>query len=372
MNLRRTPLYQRHIALGGRMTPFAGWEMPVQYSSIIEEHLRVRNFAGIFDVSHMGEIVVRGENALDLLEKTTCNLVSSLSDGQVQYNAVLNEEGGVVDDVTIYRVNATEYFVVANASNHESVSAHLQRYAVGKVDVENQSDAWHLIALQGPRSEEIMAKVLKLDLSDLGYFRFRDILFNGERLRISRTGYTGEDGFELYSSNETGVQLWDRLLQSGGPEGLLPVGLGARDTLRLEALYALYGHELSSDRSPVESGIAWIVRRKSPPYLGMERILDQKEKGPTQKVVPFRLLEGGVPREGYPILDSTGKEIGKTLSGAFSPSLKLGIGTALLPAGLAAAGERIQVDSRGRHLQAEVVAGPFVQGSVKRPARSGQ
>lgn len=348
------------------MTPFAGWEMPVQYSSIIDEHMAVRKFAGIFDVSHMGEIAVRGKNALNLLEKLTCNSVAAMQPGQVQYNAVLNAAGGLVDDITVYRVNETEYFIVANASNYLTVTQHLRSYAEGDVEIEDQSERWHLLAVQGPQSEECLLSALDLNLSEIGYFRFQDFSWKGKLLRISRTGYSGEDGFEIYSDNESGQAIWELILGTQRSKGLIPCGLGARDTLRLEALYPLYGHELNERWTPVESGIGWIVRKKSPPYLAMDRILREKERGVTAQVVPFQLLEGGVPREGYPVLDPSGVKIAQVLSGAYSPSLRHGIGTAFLPIAMRAAGTKLQIEARGRLLQAETVSGPFVRGSAKR------
>ncbi len=349
------------------MVPFAGWEMPVQYSSIIEEHVAVRTHAGIFDVSHMGEIVVKGPKSRDFLEFLTCNIVSALVDGQVQYNAVLNEAGGLVDDVTIYRISADNYFVCSNASNYESVFTHFKKYQTADVEIENESDRWHQIALQGPAAAGLFEKTTGVDCSDIGYFRFRDIEFQGALLRISRTGYTGEDGFEIYSDRESGVRLWNLLLEAGVSHGLKPCGLGARDTLRLEALYPLYGHELSAEWSPVESGIGWIVKEKTPPYLGYDRIMREKREGSAFKHVPFSLLEPGVPRAEYSAYAAGAAEpAGVVLSGAYSPSLKIGIGVARLPAALAAPETEFEIEIRGRRLKARVHKGAFVKGGAGR------
>lgn len=349
------------------MVPFAGWEMPVQYSSILEEHVAVRTQAGVFDVSHMGEIVVKGPKSRDFLEHLTCNVVASLVDGQVQYNAVLNEAGGLVDDVTIYRISADNYFVCSNASNYEAVFAHFKKFQTVGVEIENESDQWHQIALQGPAAELIFEETTGVDCSAIGYFRFRDIEFQGALLRISRTGYTGEDGFEIYSDRESGVRLWNLLLESGAAHGLKPCGLGARDTLRLEAMYPLYGHELSAEWSPVESGIGWIVKEKTPPYLGYDRIQREKREGPAFKHVPFLLLEPGVPRAEYVAYAAGAAEpAGVVLSGAYSPTLKVGIGTVRLPAALAVPEQEFEVEIRGRRFKARVQKGAFVKGGAGR------
>lgn len=364
MTMKRTPLFELHQSLGARMVPFAGWEMPVQYSSIIEEHKAVRENAGIFDVSHMGEIIVSGEGALRFLDMVTCNRVASIEDGQVQYNAVVNEDGGLVDDITIYRLSSTEFFVCSNASNYEAVEAHFRKYKPNDVTVINESEDWHQIALQGPNAESLLKKVTGVDPSEIYYFRFKDYESDDHLLRISRTGYTGEDGFEIYSDVAAGVKLWEELLATNA---VVPVGLGARDTLRLEAMYPLYGHELNATLTPVESGIGWIVKDKDEPYLGYERIMEHKKNGPPGRVVPLVLEEAGVPRDDYPVLDAGGaKELGRILSGTHSPSLGKGIGTAYLPAEAANEGTELLVEIRKRRPRARVVKGPFVQGTAGR------
>ena len=343
------------------MVPFAGWDMPVQYSSIIQEHQAVRKTAGLFDVSHMGEIIVKGPKSLDFLEFLTCNKVSTMQDGQVQYNVVLNENGGLVDDITIYRLNAEEYFVVSNASNYETVTTHFEKHAQNGVSIENQSDVWHQLAVQGPNAESIFTSVSGLQLNDIEYFHFRDLSYNGQSIRVSRTGYTGEDGFEIYSDIETGVALWDALIAGGA----VPAGLGARDILRLEAFYPLYGHELNETWTPVESGIGWTVKEKATPYLGYDLIQKHKRDGAPGRVVGFLLDGGGVPRDGYRVLAEDGeRELGPVLSGGHSPTLGQGIGSVYLPMDLAAAGTKLQIELRNRLVPAHVHRGPFVKGGA--------
>jgi aminomethyltransferase len=365
MGNRRTPLYEQHKALGGRMVPFAGWDMPVQYSSIIQEHQAVRAQAGLFDVSHMGEIVVQGPKSLDFLEFLTCNAVSAMQDGQVQYNVVLNDRGGLVDDITIYRLTRDEFFIVSNASNYEAVTKHFENYSRDGVNIENQSDRWHQLAIQGPHAEKIFERVTGLTTKDIEYFTFRDLIYKGSSLRVSRTGYTGEDGFEIYSDVEAGVALWNTLLEGGKDDGLLPAGLGARDTLRLEAFYPLYGHELNAEWTPVQSGIGWVAKEKATPYLGYDQIMGHKKNGAPGRVVGFVLEGGGVPRDGYRVCAADGEtELALVLSGGHSPSLGKGIGSVYLPLESTAADTPLQIELRNRMVPARVHRGAFVKGSA--------
>ena len=347
------------------MVPFAGWEMPVQYSSIIDEHMAVREKAGLFDVSHMGEILVSGQKSPEFLEKMTCNHIGGMEFGQVRYNAVMNENGGLVDDITVYRESENSFFIVSNASNYETVYEHLKKFAPADVDVENQSDDWHQLAIQGPAAESIFSKLVDANLDEIKYYRFRDITYKGKKIRVSRTGYTGEDGFEIYSDNEIGVVLFGELLEAGKGEGILPAGLGARDALRLEAFYPLYGHELTADRTPVESGQGWIVKEKEIPFLGYEKVIAQKKNGPERKICGVLLKEGGVPREGYKIFDESGEnELGEVLSGGYSPILKTGIGSSFLPLESAKAETPLLLEVRGRKLKAAAHTGAFVKGGA--------
>lgn len=347
------------------MVPFAGWDMPVQYTSIIQEHQAVRGQAGLFDVSHMGEIIVKGPKSLDFLEFLTCNTVSTMQDGQVQYNVVLNENGGLVDDITIYRESEDKYFIVSNASNYEAVTQHFKKFSREGVEIEDQSDAWHQLAIQGPDAEKIFTQTTGLHTNDIAYFTFRDLTYKGSSLRISRTGYTGEDGFEVYSDIDAGVALWDALLAGGKDDGLLPAGLGARDTLRLEAFYPLYGHELNAEWTPSQSGIGWVAKEKAVPYLGYETIMNHKKNGAPGRVVGFALEGGGVPRDGYKVFDEDGtSELATVLSGGHSPTLGKGIGSVYLPASLTAAGTPLRIELRNRLVPARVHRGAFVKGGA--------
>ena len=344
------------------MVPFSGWEMPVQYSSIIEEHRAVRERAGLFDVSHMGEIIVEGDNALAFLENLTCNTVSSIEDGQVQYNAVLNDQGGIIDDITIYRTSKNTYFIVSNAANYAKVFAHFQKQDTNGVTLRDESDDWCLLALQGPNAAAVM-KSFDENLTQLAYFHFVDIKWREYTVRISRTGYTGTDGFEMYAPASTAAELWNLLLKEGESHGVQPAGLGARDILRLEAGMALWGNELNEEWTPVQSNINFIVKEKTPPYLGYDRIMGHKADGPPGKVVRFVMTEkGGVPRSDFPVYGLEGAEpIGKVLSGAHSPVLGTGIGTAYLPAEFIAPDTEITIGIRDRKLRARLHRGPFIQ-----------
>lgn len=353
--------------MGARIVPFSGWEMPVQYSSIINEHIATRTKAGLFDISHMGEIFIEGENSkiLDLLEKCTCNLVSNLTDNQVQYNVILNYEGGLVDDVTIFKFHNEKYMICSNAANFEVVFMHLNNIP-HEVSIKNDSDNWHLVAIQGPLANEIFESYLGTDLDDIQYFRFKMMPFNGEEILVSRTGYTGEDGFEIYTSIEAGKKIWYDLLDLGKKWGMLPVGLGARDTLRVEAKYPLYGHELDEKRTPVESGLKWIVKEKEKPYFGYEKIINQKNNGTEYNTTGIKLIEPGVLREHYKIYDETGNKIGETTSGTYSPTLKEGIGIAYIKSQYIQDRRKVRVEIRGVKKDAIIWTGSFVQGSARR------
>lgn len=366
--MKKTPLHAIHKELGAKMVPFGGWDMPVQYSGIISEHLATRTKAGLFDVSHMGEIIVEGEASaiLEFLERVTCNSIESLVDGQVQYNAVVNERGGLVDDVTVYKINSEKFFICSNASNYEAVTKHFEdNNSDSKVKITNDSENWHQIALQGPEANSILEDYLSLDLKALGYYRFAFYDFNNEKILVSRTGYTGEDGFEIYTSVPTGVKIWKELLEQYKGLGLLPVGLGARDTLRIEAKYPLYGHELLEDRSPIVSSLSWIVKEKKKPFLAYDKIMHDKKMGAFAKIVGIRLLEPGVIREDFPIYSEDGEAIGQTTSGTHSPSRKESIGLALIKKDYILDGQEISVEIRGQKKKAIIHTGKFIEGSVR-------
>jgi aminomethyltransferase len=361
--LKSTPLNKAHRDLGARMVDFGGWDMPVQYSGVIEEHLAVRNAAGLFDVSHMGEIEVRGQGALAYIQQLTINDASRLVDGQVQYSAVCYENGGVVDDVTLYRFSEEHYMFCVNASNIDKdyswMQEILRKGQFADVELANISDSVGQIALQGPKADVILARLTDFDLASIPYYHFAEDQINGTNCIISRTGYTGEDGFELYCAADKTESLWNALLDAGTADGLVPVGLGARDTLRLEKKYALYGHEISSEITPLEAGLGWITKLDKPSFVGREALLAMKEKGVPRRLVGIKMTDPGIPREGYSLFAGD-EEIGVVTSGTMSPSLKVGIALGLVSADHAAIGTELSVGIRNRQAKAEVVKTPFV------------
>ena len=363
--LLRTPLFDVHKALGAKMVPFAGWEMPVQYpGGILAEHRAVREDAGIFDVCHMGEFEVTGPDRNAFVNRVTTNDVAALAPGQVQYSAFLNEKGGVVDDCTVYRFE-DKVMLVVNAANIDKDWEHVVAQKKGaNVRIRNVSDAVGLLALQGPRSEAILQPHTETILRDIGYYRFATGRVAGAGCFISRTGYTGEDGFELYCRAQDAVTLWEAL---AGPGRATPIGLGARDTLRLEVGYALYGNDIDDETTPLEAGLGWITRiDKGAPFMGEAALKQQKLAGVQRRLVGFRMVGKGIPRHGMPTLVE-GVACDVVRSGTMSPSLGYAIGTTYLPTSHAAVGSRFQVDIRGEALEAEVVKRPFyTKGSVRR------
>lgn len=366
-SLKKTPLYDVHVALGGKMVPFAGFHMPVQYpAGITAEHQAVRTRAGLFDVSHMGEFFLRGPRALDLIQKLTVNDASRLAVGQVQYSAMCLPEGGIIDDLLVYR--GTDYWMlVVNASNKDKDLAWVLRHA-GQFDVtvEDRSDDTALLALQGPEAAAILQPLTKTPLEELGYYRFGEGVVAGVEAIISRTGYTGEDGFELYVSPESAEPLWQALMEAGRDRGLMPAGLGCRDSLRLEMGYALYGNDLDEEHTPLESGLAWITKLQKGDFIGREALLRQKEEGIRRRLVGFRLTERGFPRHGYPVV-ADGAEVGVVTSGVVSPTLGEGIGMAWVPASLAEEDTPLGIRIRDKVVAARVTKPPFYRGgSIRR------
>jgi aminomethyltransferase len=365
--LERTPLFEEHVALGGKMVPFAGWEMPVQYpSGITAEHRAVRSAAGLFDVSHMGEFVVRGRQALELLQHVSVNDVSALDVGQAQYSAMCYESGGVVDDLLVYRYT-DRYVLVVNASNLAKdwgwLSHHASRF---DAEIEDVSARTALLALQGPSSRDVLRPLADVDVDTVKYYRFVEGSVDGIPATIAGTGYTGEDGFELYVAAADAVGLWRALLEVGKRVGLVPVGLGARDSLRLEMGYALYGNELDADHTPLEAGLGWITKLDKPDFLGRDGIVRQKQDGVPRRLVGLLLGERAFPRHGYDVL-AAGERVGVVTSGTLSPSLGRGIALAYVPPELAKPGTALQVDARGRALDAVVTRPPFyTAGSIRR------
>lgn len=356
--LKKTPLYEAHLQLGARMVPFAGWEMPVQYRGIVEEHLAVREKAGLFDVSHMGEIRVKGPRALEFLQFMTPNDVSRLKIGQSHYSMILNEDGGIKDDLIIGCLRDDEYFLVVNASNAQKDFLWLKEHEIPGVEVLDESPLWGEVALQGPLSQDILQKLVSLDLNFLFYFHLTEGSIGEIPVIISRTGYTGEDGFEILSPWEETPKLWDLLMEAGKDLPLEPCGLGARNTLRLEMKMALHGNDIDETTNPYEAGLGWVVKLQKGDFIGREALLRVKERGPRRKLVGFELLEPGVPREHYRVFID-GEESGIVTSGAFSPSLKKGIGLAYVPVGFEKPGTRIDVQIREKMVSAQIVETPF-------------
>ncbi|HET7275685.1 MAG TPA: glycine cleavage system aminomethyltransferase GcvT [Longimicrobiaceae bacterium] len=363
---KRTPLFDEHLALGAKMVPFAGFEMPIQYpAGITAEHNAVRTAAGLFDVSHMGEIEVRGREALDFLQYVTTNDLAKVEVGQAQYSTLPKPDGTLLDDLLIYRF-PDRYLLVVNASNREKDLAWIMEMASRyEVEVRDRSDDVALLALQGPRAQEILTRLSNEDLDSISYYRFREGVVDGRPAIISRTGYTGEDGFELYVDAEEAAPLWRGLLEVGAELGIQPAGLGCRDSLRLEMGYALYGNDLDEDHTVLESGLGWVVKLGKGDFVGRDILAQQKEDGVSRRLVGFRLLDRGFPRRGYEVR-MNGEPVGQVTSGTLSPSLGIGVGLAYLPPEAAIAGTRIELMIRNQAVPAEVVRPPFyTEGSAR-------
>lgn len=356
--LKTTPLVRLFRDMGARLVDFAGWELPVQFSSVIEEHLAVRGAAGLFDVSHMGEIEIRGRAALELVQKVTCNDASRLGPGQAQYTVLTTESGTFVDDILVYRRGENEFLLVVNASNTDKDFAWIASWARGDVEVVNASARWAQLALQGPKAVTILQGLLGGPLDSLRPFRFLETEVNGTRSIVSRTGYTGEDGFEIYLPPQAAADLYQALLRAGGPHGLRPCGLGARDTLRLEARMLLYGNDVDETTTVLEAGLDGIVRPAKGPFIGSDSLKREKERGPARRLMGFEMIDPGVPRHGYPIRVG-GEASGAVTSGTVGPSLKKSIGLAYFPARAALPGTRFAVNIRGRDALAIIVPTPF-------------
>ncbi|MGE5577951.1 MAG: glycine cleavage system aminomethyltransferase GcvT [Syntrophothermus sp.] len=367
--LKRTPLYEVHVAAGAKMVEFGGWEMPVQYTGILEEHRAVRRAAGLFDLCHMGEFRVTGPQALDFIQMMTTNDAGALEVGQVQYSMFCKPDGGIVDDILVYR-EKDGFFLVVNASNTAKdfrwLEEHLAKSSMAKgVKLANLSDEFALIAIQGPRAAEILQKLTPSDLSATGYYHFVEGKVHNSPALIARTGYTGEDGFEIFIAPAQAAALWNRLMEAGKPFGMLPIGLGARDTLRLEMKYTLYGNDIGEDTTPLEAGIGWAVKFDKGDFIGREALVKQKAEGIKRKLVGFKMTERGIPRGHYPIL-AGGRTVGHVTSGSMSPSLDENIGLGYVETQYAPVGTRIAVEIRGKTTGAQVVKTPFVEPHVKK------
>ena len=358
MPLKRTALNAIHKAAGAKMVEFGGWEMPVEYSGIMQEHLAVRTRAGLFDVSHMGEIEVRGPQALPLLQYITSNDVSRLKDFQAQYSALMRSEGSAVDDCIVHRLAVDHYVICVNAANTDKDFDWILQHNSFGADVRNVSAEYSQLALQGPRAMDILAKVTEPNPAGLKYYWFCRGRCCGVDGMLARTGYTGEDGFEFYFPPSESQRVWSTLLEAGKSEGLIPAGLGARNTLRLEAAYPLYGHELDDETTLLEANLGWIAKLEKREFMGRDVLLKQREQGTRKKLIGFEMVGRGIGRDGYPVWID-GKAVGKVTSGSYAPFLKKNIGMAYVPPSQAALGREIQIEIRGKLAPARVIPLPF-------------
>jgi len=357
--LKSTSLEKKHISLGAKMVPFAGYNMPVSYSGLNDEHLTVRNAMGVFDVSHMGEFILKGENALDLIQRVTSNDASVLTDGKVQYSCLPNDKGGIVDDLLVYRINEKEYMLVVNASNIEKDWNWISKFNTKNVEMKNISDDVSLLAVQGPKAILALQKLTDINLSEMPYYTFKRGIFNGiDNVVVSNTGYTGAGGFEIYFANEVAEQMWDAIFKAGAEFGIKPIGLGARDTLRLEMGFCLYGNDIDDTTSPIEAGLGWITKFTKE-FTNSKALLEQKEKGVSKKLVGFEMIDRGIPRHDYQIADANGTIIGKVTSGTQSPSLNKAIGMGYVPVAFSKADSEIFIMIRDKAIKAKVVRIPF-------------
>ncbi len=363
-DLRKTPLNAIHRESGARMVPFGGWDMPVEYSGLIAEHMAVRTAAGLFDVSHMGQFEVEGEGALAFLQKTTANDVAKLADGQAQYSALPMANGCPVDDIIVYRRSASRFLIVVNAANLDKDWQWLLGQSPSRCGLHNLSEQYALLAVQGPKAEAILQRLTPLPLAPVGFYHFIEGDVAERAAIVARTGYTGEDGFEVFLAPEHAGEVWRRLLEAGAPEGLVPAGLGARDTLRLEAKMMLYGNDMDETTTLVEAGLGWIVSLDPAKgdFNGRAVLAEQKAKGTERKLVGFEMVGRGIARHGYPV-SLAGQSCGLVTSGSFAPFLQKSIGLCYVPAARATAGTPLEVEIRGAHVAARIVATPF----YKRP-----
>ncbi|KGR78454.1 glycine cleavage system aminomethyltransferase GcvT [Ureibacillus manganicus] len=363
-NLKRTPLFDEYAKYGGKTIDFGGWELPVQFSSIKEEHDAVRHRAGLFDVSHMGEIFVEGNDSLNYLQKLLSNDISKIQIGAAQYNAMCYENGGVVDDLIVYKLEDNRYLLCVNAANIEKDFDWMLSHSEGEVTITNKSSEFAQIALQGPLAEEVLQTLTNENLSEIKPFKFRDqVDVSGNKVLVSRSGYTGEDGFELYGAPEAIVDLWNKILDAGKEQGVVPAGLGARDTLRFEAGLPLYGQELSKDITPLEAGIGFAVKlQKESDFIGKEALTEQKESGLPRKIVGVEMIDKGIPRHGYKVFKD-GVEIGEITTGTQLPSTKRNVGYALVNSNFTELETELEIEIRNKKLKSKVVATPFYKRS---------
>ena len=357
--LKNVALVNKHVSLGAKMVPFAGYLMPVSYSGLNDEHVTVRNAMGVFDVSHMGEFILKGENALDLIQRVTSNDASVLTDGKIQYSCLPNETGGIVDDLLVYRIDEKAYMLVVNASNIDKDWNWIQKYNTKNVEMHNISEKTSLLAVQGPKAILALQKLTAINLSEIPYYTFKKGKFNGvDNVVVSNTGYTGAGGFEIYFENEVADKMWNAIFEAGAEFGIKPIGLGARDTLRLEMGFCLYGNDINDTTSPIEAGLGWITKFTKE-FTNSKALLDQKENGVAKKLVGFEMIDRGIPRHDYEIADASGNMIGVVTSGTQSPSLNKAIGMGYVPTAFSKADSEIFIMIRDKAIKAKVVKMPF-------------
>lgn len=359
--MKNTALTDVHIREGAKMVPFAGYNMPVQYAGINAEHETVRKAVGVFDVSHMGEFILKGEKALDLIQQVTSNDASKLYDGKVQYSCLPNEDGGIVDDLLVYRMDEKTYMLVVNASNIEKDWNWISKYNTYGVEMKDISDRTSLLAIQGPKATEALQSLTDIDLGSMEYYTFVKGKFAGiDNVVVSATGYTGAGGFEIYFDNEHAEEIWAAVFKAGEPFGIKPIGLGARDTLRLEMGFCLYGNDIDDTTSPLEAGLGWITKF-SKPFTNAEALQEQKQQGITKKLVGFEMIDRGIARHDYEIVDAEGAVIGRVTSGTQSPSLQKAIGMGYVAKQFAKEGSEIYIKIRDNKVKAQVVKMPFLK-----------
>ncbi|MCB9191540.1 MAG: glycine cleavage system aminomethyltransferase GcvT [Flavobacteriales bacterium] len=360
--MKSTALTAKHIELGAKMVPFAGYNMPLQYEGLTVEHLAVRSGVGVFDVSHMGEFIIRGEGAFDLVQKVTSNDVAALVDGKVQYSCFPNETGGIVDDLLVYRIDNKTYMLVVNASNIDKDWAHVSKYNTAGVEMINISDKTTLLAVQGPKAAEALQSLTDINLSEMTYYTFKKGVFAGvENVLVSATGYTGAGGFEIYFENKDADKIWNAVFEAGAAQDIRPIGLAARDTLRLEMGFCLYGNDIDDTTSPIEAGLGWITKFNHE-FTNSAALLKQKEEGVAKKLVGFEMIDRGIPRHDYVIVDAEGNEIGKVTSGTQAPSLQKAIGLGYVNTAFSKVGTEIYIRIRDKQVKAQVVRPPFYKG----------